>query len=101
LIGDDDALDHVADDRRPWATFQLDGYDSAIPGAAQRTIDPCDPRRATEARSNETPTPNLATNRAGGMGEVDGAVAGGHVISVAQGCDTPSLVSTEWTNPLF
>jgi len=91
MVGDDDAFDHVADDGRPRTPLQLDRDDSPVGDAAQRTIDTGNARWAAKTRSDQTPTTNLAADGAGGVGEVEGGVADGHVVSVAQGCYSPDV----------
>lgn len=86
MIGDDHALDHVADDRCPRTTLELHRYDGTVGHTTEGAVDAGNPRRAAEARHNQASTTNLAADGTGGVGEVEGRVANWHVVSVAQGC---------------
>lgn len=93
LVGDDHPLDHVADDRRPRTTLQLNGHHGAVVDAAQRPIDAGDARWAAEAGCHQTSTTNLATDGARRVGKVEGRVVDRHGITVAQGCHTEAGAS--------
>ena len=71
LIGDDHPLDHVADDCSPRTALQLDCYDRPVTDTPKRPVDTGDPRWAAKTGRHQTTTADLATDRAGGMGEVE------------------------------
>lgn len=107
-VGDDHALDHVANHSYPRATLELNGHRRAAGVSTKRTLYANDARRTAETWRNETPRPRLARQRPGGVGELDGGEGVGGHTSMMTGacgkdrrpnlCHTRWLVSIQWTN---
>jgi hypothetical protein len=95
-VGDHDSLDHVGEDRGPWSTAQPDRDHHAVVVTADASVDPDQPRRTPEARTDQPSLARLPRERAGGGCELDGAGrhgGGGHVFIMNGGCHTRSVAS--------